>query len=53
MGIQVEPVVSGRKETTRPLTFFIDGEKGRGNTQYMAAPFTAKVLPRQLDIIVA
>ena len=54
--IKVEPLPSdkfdGGKQPARPLRIAPDGEKGFGNTEFMEAPFTMKVLPKKIDIIV-
>jgi diacylglycerol kinase family enzyme len=52
--IKVEPIEELTPKGTRPFRIFLDGEKiseGGSNAGY--APFTSRVLPSKLDVIIA
>merc|ERR1712226_368930 len=54
--LKAEPVEVDKKNNAlppRPLKTMLDGEKDRGTQDYMNAPFTAKILPGRISIIVA
>ncbi|KAL3934868.1 MAG: hypothetical protein SGARI_003203, partial [Bacillariaceae sp.] len=51
--IKVEPVVDKTPATTRPLTMTLDGEKGWNAEDYTAAPFSARILPGKIQVVVA
>mmetsp|Transcript_32338 Transcript_32338/g.48774 ORF Transcript_32338/g.48774 Transcript_32338/m.48774 type:complete len:368 (-) Transcript_32338:154-1257(-) len=56
VSMKVEPVEVAHKNgvlPARPLKTMLDGEKDRVTLDYMDAPFTARILPGKISIIVA
>jgi len=58
ISVRAEPLKAKESAGTndqlpRPLTVFMDGEKGRGNSDWMVGPYSTTVLPGKLDVIIA